>query len=203
MATPRKGTGRAPTALRSHTVEPDEQRTLIIEQWEGARFPVARLGNDLYMPLSSLARYFGVDARSQRETLQQDRALSRYLRFLYIRGKGGRQSTLCILLRAMPLYLVKLDIDYVREELQDGLLAWVDTVIEATAVLFFGSATDAALLTATDAGDVEDLRAQVARQQLEIGHLKFALRLQGRRLSTIERHALPANVYFDIEPDEE
>jgi hypothetical protein len=155
------------------------------------------------MPLSSLARYFGVDARSQRETLQQDRALSRYLRFLYIRGKGGRQSTLCILVRTMPLYLVKLDIDYVREELQDGLLAWVDTVIEATAVLFFGSATDAALLTASDAGDVEDLRAQVARQQLEIGHLKFALRLQGRRLSTIERHALPANVYFDIEPDEE
>src|SRR5260221_12635150 len=155
MATPRKGTGRAPTALRSHTVEPDEQRTLIIEQWEGARFPVARLGNDLYMPLSSLARYFGVDARSQRETLQQDRALSRYLRFLYIRGKGGRQSTLCILLRAMPLYLVKLDIDFVREELQDGLLAWVDTVIKATPVLFFGPPTDPAHLPATQPGDID------------------------------------------------
>lgn len=197
-----------PANLLEMAIEPDEQRTLIMPRWGGAKFPVVRYGSDLYGPVHPFADYLDIDFSTQLDRLKDDPRINRYMRRFYVRGRGGRQKTWCLLLKAMPLWLIMIEFDAFRPEFHDGLLVWFDTLMEAAAVLYYGTADGQPALDG-DAllGDetVEALQFRLARVELELANQKFVSRLLARRVAHLERAALPPGTYFDVSPvdDEE
>jgi hypothetical protein len=48
----------------------------------------------------------------------------------YMQTPGGWQPTWCIRQRAVPLWVMKLDLDLVRPEVHEDLIKWTDTLVE-------------------------------------------------------------------------
>jgi hypothetical protein len=179
--------------------QPSSQKLLTMEQWDNAQFPVACDDTgSIYLPVRALCLYLGIASQMQIKTLRKSRSMSRYLRRFILSSPsgGGRQAQWCLHIRALAFWLAgHVDADHVRPELQEGLLEWQDTLIQAAHELFFGSPISSAEL------DEHSLAERLRLAEFEIQRLKLAVRLQSKRLGTVERFTLP-ETYFDV-PDEE
>jgi hypothetical protein len=111
--------------------KPDEQTTTKIYRWPGSpSFPACRSGSRLYIPVHSLCAYLGVASQPQLAFLQRNSYLSRYLRRFYVSGKNGLRSTWCLNITAVPLWVVRLDVDKVKPEFQEELINWREQVLD-------------------------------------------------------------------------
>jgi hypothetical protein len=178
--------------------QPAAQKLLIMEQWDNAQFPVAcdEMGS-IYLPVRALCLYLGIASQMQIKALRKSRSMSRYLRRFTLSSPagGGRQAQWCLHIRALAFWLAgHIDADHVRPELQEGLLEWQDTLIQAAHELFFGSAISSTEL------DEQSLAQRLRLAEFEIHRLKLAVRLHSRRLGTVEKFALP-ETYFDVPDD--
>lgn len=188
--------------------EPDEQRNLIVEQWLGApSFPAVRLGEDVYLAVRSLCRYFGVSSANQIDSLQRHKLLNRYIRKFQMQTRGGKQTTWCIRLKAVAMWVAFLDIQEVRPELQEGLLEWDETLLEISAQVFQSKAPSGLLgvlaqyvpeITSEDQLQTFMEEVRTMRQ-----HYDALFHMVGKRLANLEQKIQP-HQHYDVEgePDE-
>jgi P22_AR N-terminal domain len=163
----------------------------------------------------SLCSYFDVSAASQLAALQQHKVLSRYLRMFTMQTKGGRQPTWCIKLKAVPLWVIGLDLDEVRPELQEDLIQWAETLLEIS-YRVFGQMPFDGPLSALQAMFVPEITSDIELATLreEVQTLRDELRTQrqsndalfhmvSKRLANVE-HAIQPHQQYDVEggPDE-
>jgi P22_AR N-terminal domain len=179
--------------------EPSSQKLLIMEQWDNAQFPVAcDDAGSIYLPVRALCLYLGIASQMQIKTLRKSRSMSRYLRRFTLSSPagGGRQAQWCLHIRALAFWLAgHIDAGQVRPELQEGLLEWQDTLIQAAHELFFGTPISLTEL------DEQSLAQRLRLAEFEIQRLKLAVRLQSRRLGVVEKFTLP-ETYFDFPDDD-
>ena len=159
----------------NHAVEqPASQKLLIMEQWNNAQFPVAcDETGAIYLPVRALCLYLGIASQMQIKALRKSRSMSRYLRRFTLSSPagGGRQAQWCLHIRALAFWLAgHIDADQVRPELQEGLLEWQDTLIQAAHELFFGPNAEPEEL------DHQALVQCVKLAEFEIRRLKLAVR---------------------------
>lgn len=182
-------------------LDPVEQKLLVMENWEEARFPAALdEQGDIYLPVRSLCQYLGISHQMQIKTLRSRKNTSRYIRQFNLRSPrgGGKQPTWCLHIRAVAFWLGGfVDVDHVKPELQEGLLAWQDTLLRAAHALFFHQSDQAPQLTA------EELQHRLLLAEAELQRLRFENRIHSRRLATIEKHTLPPHIYFDLDDPED
>jgi hypothetical protein len=193
-----------PVPLRSPS-DPDEQRVLPISQWQSEpSFPACRSGEDIYLAIRSLCSYFGVASRNQIDSLQRHKLLGRYMRMFYVNTRGGKQPTWCLHVRAVPLWVVLLDLDEIKPELQHGVIEWDDVILNEAARLFWGAesgviapSTPPAILPIISAGN--DIAALDAKIEQSSRYHESLIRMLAARMSKIEKQVLPQNVYYDVE----
>jgi hypothetical protein len=188
------------TPDESQAEQPLAQKLLVLEQWGNAQFPIAcDAVGDIYMPVRALCLYLGIASQMQIKALRKSRSMQRCLRRFYLTSPsgGGRQAQWCLHIRALAFWLAgHIDVDAVRPELQQGLLEWQDTLIQAAHQLFFGEASVASTIPE------QDLALQLNDALFEIRRLKTIVKLHSRRLGTLERFTLP-DTYFDTLEDED
>lgn len=188
-----------PISLAVTPMEPAEQRTLVVPEWAGAQFPAARDDEqEVYLPVRALCLFLGITGSGRQVAiLQGDRVLRKYLRKFYIRGTGGRQAAWCLNTRAVPFWLARVDIDVVRVELQDGLVDWQEALLEEANRLFWSTPQP----VTEELVDPRAMQQRIREQDAEIRRLKLRLGTHARRLATLERYALPPDVYYDAPND--
>lgn len=93
-----------------------------IVEFYGDQIPVAKMGEDLFVPLRPVIEALGLERSSQQRRVQRDPVLSKGSRTILMRGADGRvREQLCLSLDLLPGWLFGVTTSRIKPELQAKL----------------------------------------------------------------------------------
>lgn len=98
--------------------------TLTTLDFRGTTLFAVERPEGVFVAIAPICDGMGIDARRQRERIQDDDVLREGLVMLPIPSAGGTQETACLRLSLVPGWLFSIEVAKVREEARDAVLAY-------------------------------------------------------------------------------
>lgn len=113
------------------------QMSLRLSQWGDLEIPVLLAEGGAYIPVKHVCAILGgLDARSQRARIHRDRILKALTLELPVRTAGGEQVMLCLERLGFGRWLNGVDLDRVRPDIAENILAFQwQVTLEASRIL--------------------------------------------------------------------
>lgn len=168
------------------------QTSMRLAEWGNLEIPVLITQGGAYIPITHVCAILGgLDAKSQRARIHRDRILHTLAVELPVRTPGGDQSMLCLERLGFGRWLNSIDLDRVRPDIAENILAfqWKVT-LEASRILSGEvESQEAPLLTIVPASAVpvrppeqtmtirdEDVKGFLLALAARIGHIELSQR---------------------------
>src|SRR5260221_2732537 len=114
------------------------QHEVMVPGWRGALVMIVAADGRVYIPLRMLCEVLGIDARQQLDRLREHAVLAQMLSQQYIQTRGGRQAVWCIERRGLGFWLGGVQLNKLRSELRDSILALQWAIVDAADRVLFG-----------------------------------------------------------------
>jgi P22_AR N-terminal domain len=101
------------------------QTSMRLSDWGNLEIPVLIAGGGAYIPITHVCAILGgLDPKSQRARIHRDRILKALALELPVRTPGGEQDMLCLERLGFGRWLNGIDLDRVRADIADNILAF-------------------------------------------------------------------------------
>jgi hypothetical protein len=164
------------------------QTSMRLSEWGDLEIPVLIAEGGAYIPITHVCAILGgLDPKSQRARIHRDRILKALALELPVRTPGGDQDMLCLERLGFGRWLNGIDLDRVRADIADNILAfqWKVTLEASRLLLGEVESREAPLLSIVPATNAP-LRRQTQRMDIRDEDVKRFLLALAARIGQIE-----------------